>query len=219
MADNIHLVLITSVIKVRQLSVYDEETRFQQTIDSIRSIQKHVPQYYIVLIEGSRDGLTSERKEQLLQLGNNIDIIYCDITHLSKQHGEVQLIHGFLESPTFSRLKETYNILTFNKLSGRYYLHDDFTFHYDNETCVCAVVYPPKSCTGYACIQTRFYSIPFKYIDHYKERLIQCFNHLFHDIEHSFYRYGVIPLHKINSAITKINVCGNIAPDGSFVHD
>jgi hypothetical protein len=217
--ENINLVLITSVIKVSRKSIYDDETRFQQTIDTVKSVQKHIPQCHMVLVEGSKDGLTESRKEQLLKLGDNIEIIYCDVTDISKQHGEIKLISHFLDSPTFNALKEKYNILTFNKISGRYYLHDDFKFHYDNETCVCCIWHPPQNYTPYSAIQTRYYSIPFKYINHYKERLIYSYYHLFHDIEHSFYRYGVIPLNKINTNITKINVCGYLAPDGRFFHD
>ena len=110
-------------------------------------------------------------------------------------------------------------ILSINKISGRYILNDNFNFYFDNETCICKLVNEIDSYSKYAHIQTRYYSIPFKYLDNYIKGLELCSKNIFINIEHSFYLYNVIPIDKINKNITKINVCGNIAPNGAFVED
>jgi hypothetical protein len=151
-------------------------------------------------------------------LNSGANIFYFDVTHFDKQYGESNLINGFFLSDIFNELKHK-NILSVTKLSGRYYLNSEFNFYFDGETCVCSVVTPENSWSKHGIINTRYYSIPYKYCNHFINGIKKCCEGIFIDIEHSFYLYDIIPLNKINYNIIKLNVCGNLAPNGQFIED
>jgi hypothetical protein len=212
---DVNLVLITSVIRpVNSESIYSENERFSQLLMSINSVRKKIPNSYIIVLEGS--SYAEHMPYYILNFGANI--FYFDVTHLDKQYGESNLINGFFSSDIFNKLKNK-NILSITKLSGRYYLNNEFKFCFDNETCICSIVNPENSWSKYGIINTRYYSIPYKYCDNFINGIKRCCKEIFIDIEHSFYLYNIIPLNKINKNIIKLNVCGNLAPNGQFVED
>ena len=214
--DNIHLVLITSVLKPKiEKNVYTEEQRFSQLLETIMSVKKKIPNYYIVIIEGTP--YSEYQKKIILKMGCNI--FYVNVDNFNKQFGEVFLLRTFVLSDFFENLKKNIKILSINKISGRYTLNKNFVFYYDDETCVCKIINPSDSYSKKGLILTRYYSIPFKYLNNYVEGLTKCLKQIFINIEHSFYLYNVIPIDKINKNITKINVCGNLAPNGEYVED
>ena len=210
-----HLVLVTSVIKPKNSqTIYSEEQRFQQLLDTLKSAQK-IPSNMIIVLEGTK--YTDSQEKEVKNLSHHI--FYVNVDRFDKQYGEVALLGNFFSSVYFNKLKKDHKILSINKLSGRYTLTDNFTFYYDGETCVCKLVKPEESYSGRGHIQTRYYSIPIKYLDNFVNNLLKCFQNIFINIEHSFYLHNVIPIDKINRNITKINVCGNIAPNGEYVED
>jgi hypothetical protein len=210
-----HLVLVTSVIKPKHSqTVYSEEQRFSQLIDTLKSIEK-IPNNMIIVLEGTK--YSEIQEQEIKKLSHHI--FYVNVDRFNKQYGEVALLGNFFSSVYFNKLKKDYEILSINKISGRYTLTDKFKFYYDGETCVCKLVEPHESYSKFGYIQTRYYSIPAKYLDHFSNNLLKCFQNIFINIEHSFYLHNVIPINKINRNITKINVCGNIAPNGEYVED
>lgn len=212
---DIHLVLITSVINPKNAnSIYSENERFDQLLNTIDSINIKIPNSYVVILEGSN---YSEIMETSV-LNRGANICYINVDNYDKQYGECNLLKSFLSSSFFNKLK-SYNILTINKISGRYYLTDNFTFNYDNETCICSLITPDKSWSSYGIINTRFYSIPYKYLNNLITGINKCCQNLLIDIEHSFYLYNVIPIDKINKNIIKLNLSGYFAPTGEFIDE
>ena len=213
---NKHLVIVTSVIKPKlSESFFSGEQRFTQLLETLKCVREKIPLNLIIVLEGTK--YTDIQEKEVRKLCH--DIFYVNVDRFDKQCGEVALIGNFLSSIYFNKLKKDYKILSMNKISGRYTLTENFKFYYDGETCICKLVKPEESYSGYGHIQTRYYSIPAKYLDHFASNLFKCFQKIFINIEHTFYLNNVIPLDKINKEIKKINVCGNIAPNGDYVED
>jgi len=208
-----NLVLITSVVRpIKSNSVYSENERFSQLLISIDSIKKKIPNSYIIVLEGSSH--QDHMKYYILKSGANI--FYFDVTNLDKQYGESNLLYNFFLSDVFSKIKNK-NILSISKLSGRYYLNDNFKFYFDNETCICKIITAEDSWSKIPHVITTFYSIPYKYCDNFINGIKKCCENIFIDIEHSFYFYETIHASKVNKNIINIGVCGNMAPNGQFI--
>lgn len=130
-----NLVLITSVINTvnkrlsycKYRSLFTKEERFKQTIYTIESVRKHIPNSYIYLIECSVD--IDKEEETLKPLVDtyvncySIDYIRNAVTSPHKGIGEMNFLLYFLNN--FENLGEFEH---FFKLSGRYYLNDKFDF-------------------------------------------------------------------------------------------
>jgi len=130
-----NLVLITSVINTvnkplsyfPHRSVYSKKERFEQTLKSIESVRKYMPNSYIYMIECSND--IEEEEEKLKQLVDT----YVNCFHTKnvrdavqsphKGIGEMNFLLYFLNS--FDKLPEFNH---FFKISGRYRLNDKFNF-------------------------------------------------------------------------------------------
>jgi hypothetical protein len=212
-----HLVVITSVVSpVPELApnVFSSQERFDQLLVSIQSVVRKIPDPIIVVLEGSP--YTHEQTLAVKSVGANY-IFYTDT--YDKKVGEAWSLHEFFTSSSFQQLHRQYVFKSINKLSGRYFLLNNFAFFYDGELCVCKVDTPQTSYSGHGFIYTRYYSVPIQYLHHYTNGLAKCCQDLFINLEHSFYLHNVIPLNKINDRITKINVGGLIAPTGEYVED
>jgi len=169
------------------------------------------------VIEGS--SYTADQAQAVMESGAHM-IVNINVDVYDKQSGESSLLRTFFSSDMFSDLREKHNILSIAKLSGRYVLTDDFVFHYDDETCICKISEPENSYSGHGFLYTRYYSFPIIYLDNFLQGLDECCHHgIFINIEHSFYLYQALPLHKINLERQKINVGGRIASNGEYVED
>lgn len=131
-----NMVLITSKIYVSNnpftyintRSIYSTTERFNQTIDTINSVKKHIPNYFIVLFDNSI--FTSDEYDCLaknvdifLNMTNNTKLYEFTNNSANKAYGEI--------SQTYNALQFIQN-MTFNnmfKISGRYIIND--TFDYD----------------------------------------------------------------------------------------
>ena len=126
--------IITSNFKfsyVANRSIYSPEQRFPQTLETIGSIRKYIPNSYIVLIDNS---LISQ--EQIILLKNKVEILINITT-------DVKLNYYTNESPykalgEISQLIKLYDIFLKNidlsifsnifKISGRYLINNNFKF-------------------------------------------------------------------------------------------
>lgn len=130
-----NLVLITSVINTINKplsyysfrSIYTKNERFKQTLKSIESIRKYIPNSYIYLIECSNDIDEEEKifKELVDTYVNcfNVNKVKNAIQSPHKGIGEMNFLLYFLNN--FDNL---YEFDHFFKLSGRYYLNNEFDF-------------------------------------------------------------------------------------------
>lgn len=206
-----NLVVVTSVINNFLYSVYNPEQRLEQTLNSIDSIRKKIPNSYIILLEGS-----NLDTNQFKSLNNVIDQFYhIDVSGLHKSLGELTLLKTYINSLHFKSIKN--NLLSFSKLSGRYFLNENFNFI---ENDLCMVKKTDKSWLDKGVYDTRFYKIPINLVDNYITQLDILYKNInnVHDIEHGFFEYQVIPEDKINE-IHKLGVSGNYAPTGQYVED
>lgn len=212
-AQNINLVLVTSVVHPHLPSKYTANERFEQlTKLTIPSIIKKIPNAYLVILEGSE--LTDNEKKELLKLGVK-ELLYFNIKNFQKSYGELFLLLKYFESMFFKKIKQIYNILTVIKISARYYLTSDFCFK-KNEFHALKIDYIEWTQKG--AFETKYYQFPFEYFNIFQEKLdLIKKKGIIIDIEHSFYENEVIPLHKINN-ITKLNIAGNIAPTGQYIN-
>lgn len=208
-----NLVLVTSVTNVENpgLSVFSNDERFRQLKDlTIPSIRKHIPNAYICLIEGS--DLASN---ELYKVGFDY-VFYQDVNSLHKSIGELTLLDGFLSSASFQRLTQILEIQNVYKVSGRYYLNDNFNAAPDG---LCLAKHNPKTWSGHGIYETRLYSFPFGLLKDYKFKLKQILAEgMFIDIEHSFYRYNIFSDGRVYSP-DKIGLSGYLAPTGQLIED
>jgi hypothetical protein len=215
---NINLIAVTSVINAYNLSIYSSDERLQQLIDkTIPSIKNKIPNSYIAVIEGSN---LSEKQIKILKNSKIDSLVYVDIKNYNKSNGELSLLLNFFKSDIFNNIKKQYNIQTINKISGRYWLNDDFNFNeYDEQDCVILKKDEKTWAGGNGVCETRYYRFPYKHYDYFLNNLQKIKNHgIYVDIEHSFYKNEILPFKNIKK-IDKLNVEGYFAPSGKFICD
>lgn len=219
-----NLVFITSVIHTHSSNLsygvrskYSPQERYEQTIKTIASIKQHVPNPYIVLIEGSH---LTELEQMGFQMAGVNQIIYCAdelAVHINGPHksvAEINMLLFALEKLDLSRFN------TISKISGRYYLSDNFNWHKSstNKAFFQCETPPSTKCN------TRYYRVPSKYFDQYKTTLkkaledpemiegvkdIETYN-IFKEFEDT---------EKVIEGETVMGVKGYIAPWGCEVED
>lgn len=215
---NINLVLVTSVTHPFLPSVYSTEERFKQLTElTIPSIKKKIPNSYLVIIEGNQ--LTKKQKQILKNL--NVDeLLYFDVKSFNKSYGEATLLVKYFESHYFKRLLNSKNLITINKISGRYYLTEDYNFDVVDTD---KVLIKKSDCSNWSkqgICDTRYYRFPLNCLDRFykilKKLLVE--NSIYIDLEHSFYHYQIFEFDKIEN-VDRINLAGNLAPDGQIIFD
>lgn len=204
-----NLVLITSVIHPYCHSVFSSTERLKQLIDNtIKSVREKIPDSYICVLEGSS---LSEDEETLVKSK-------CDELHLlnvsgyEKTNGELSLLVRYLNSESFETILPKVDNLI--KISGRYELLNDFEF---NSTTGCVIKNELAEWSGNIVSETRYYKVTKEYIQQYIENLSKIFTEgVYIDIEHSFYKYNVVPCETI---IPRIGLGGCLAPNGQYIED
>lgn len=210
----INLFIITSVINITNLplsycqtrSIYDHNTRFQQTLNTIATIKANDPTALIALVEGSQ--LSDSQKQQLItQTTYFIDLsvypcVKNDVDSQYKALGECSLLINGL-----CWLKQMCPQLRYDnlfKISGRYFLNEQFNIQEFANT------YNMFSVCGdrYA---TTLYKIHYSHIDTFIDVLHKViYNHVDKGMELGlFIEYP--PQHQHNLVINTIGVSGLIA--------
>lgn len=210
----INLIVITSVVYCDAPSMFTSEERFNQLFPSISSVQTKIPNAHVVVLEGS--SLSQEQTAKLESTG--VYVFLHNIQHLPKQYGELSILRSFFHSSFYTNLTKTYEIHSIHKLSGRYYLTDKYEFVYDSDKCMCRLS-EPIAWSGHPACHTRYYAFPSKYLPQYLQGLEHTEQNLFLDVEHSFYKYNVLPIDKIDRSRCTMYVAGYLAPNKEFVED
>lgn len=209
-----NVILITSALRpINDHTVFNASERFTQTLNTIKTTNK-IPDKYVVIIEGTK--ITDQEKETFTNL---VDYVFCtDVGSLRKSPGEATLLYRYLTSDHFQSLE----INTVSKLSGRYWLNDNFNWNsFPNNKTVISFL--PISWLNKPLYKTRYYLIPKIHLEHFILGLKRYLNSLeflkaWPDIEHCFYEHNII----INSEIYSpeiLGVCGFITGDNEFVQD
>lgn len=170
-----NIVIITSVVDtpLKPLSytpvrsIYTKIERFDQTKKTIQSVKEKIPFLKIILIECSK--LTEEEE---MFFNENVDVfinLYNDkesrdcVYSLSKSLGEsTQILHAIKYI-----LDKNISCNNLFKISGRYYLNDDFRYNMFNNFRTC--VYPIQN--NMNNINTSFYKLSGQKIIEYYEFL------------------------------------------------
>ena len=139
-----NIVFVTSKIVVsenkfsyiKKRSYYRKQERITQTINTINSIRKHIPDAYIVLFDNSIFNyfeyyVLNNLVDTFINITNNPTLNYFTDVFEYKAFGEISQTLQFLEL----FLKEDYlKINNFFKITGRYEINNEFNYdQYDND--------------------------------------------------------------------------------------
>lgn len=215
-----HVVLVTSMLRpINDRTIFSTSQRIEQTYNTIATIRQKIPNNYIVMIEG---GDMNENEQQ--EFSKLVDFLFrTDVKHLPKSPGEGTLLHRYLTSDHFKSLE---NVETVSKLSGRYYLNDDFHWDENHIDKFLIGLIPSTSHLAWmkkSLYKTRYYRIPQKYIQYFIDGLTNYINSkefasAWPDIEHCFYLFDIIKHDEVYSP-EKIGVCGLITGSNEFISD
>jgi len=211
-----HVVLITSMLRpVRDHTIFTTHQRKEQTLHTIKSAREKIPGCFIVIIEGGY----MEDSEQSLFENLSDYLFHIDISLFPKSPGEATLLYTYLTSPHF---KSLINVETVSKLSGRYYLNDNFNWsNLPLDKSIISLL--PKSWIGKPLYKTRYYRIPQKHLSNFISGLHRYLlskeaRDAWPDIEHCFHSHNII-LHDQVYCPKILGVCGLITGTNEFVSD
>ena len=174
--------IITSIIDLPAPTLYNvilPQVRFQQTIHTVESVRRHVPSAVVIILDGSI--------ESHLIPGADFHFHYSDsvlLRHVPKSIGETMLLEEFMRSLLFNQLKLETDVVF--KLSGRYYLNENFQFSrfstsrftacktYDEDRFGSFNPNPDKS-----AYNTVLFSFPVIFSDQFISRLLFARNRMF----------------------------------------
>jgi len=221
---------INHALKVNQLSVYNDQERFEQTLETIESIDKKCPNNMKVMFDSSPEMPNEEYFSKLSERG--VTIIDCGrqeninkfsnagLRSLSECLSFMICIDWFKQSKIVG--KRIY------KLSGRYKLNDNFVLNDDSYKDAFVFsesleTWLPKdkanAINATRLFRLRLWHMDFSLLDTFEKSLPLIFKDCMDndiDVEHSYYKnlrlYNIIELNKIG-------VCGNIAPSGEYIDE
>jgi hypothetical protein len=205
-----NMVIVTNILHInnKEKSIYSVNERFKQLLNTLTSIFNKIPNPYVVILEGS---FFTEHQKNELQTQFPVYIITHDITHLSKQYGELALLKNFLNVFVDSDFQKKFD--TFHKISGRYYLNDKFI-------CMNSFAYKLHYINYFVYkkgrIETRYYRFPSQYMHTFYEKM-NSIDKINTDIEFTFYSKKVFPVDYYPQ--DKLHIEGLIAPTGQFVSE
>jgi len=228
--------IITSAINTK-FGVYTTEQRLTQTLDTVKSIRKHVPDAKVFLVELAGLPLSEDQKQiilsnvdQLVDLSHDQDVIdifnSTDNWDIVKNTTEVMGFARALEQFDFTGIDRVF------KISGRYTLSDEFDISRFEKLAGRIVVAKRRSSqfgpgvTGGIPLQymSRLWSWPADktetVIEMYNTGLVHIAQVLsaggYCDIEHML--FGFLPVDLVTE-VERIGIQGNIAPNGQAVVD
>ncbi|ARF12501.1 hypothetical protein Klosneuvirus_6_63 [Klosneuvirus KNV1] len=221
-----NVVMIVSVISTVEKclsyypirSVYTPEERYQQTLKTIDSIKKHIPDAYIILIEGSILNSAMEKgfKENVnIYLNYSYDqIVYNAVNDIHKSYAEGILILKFLQSDEFKNI----NVENLFKLSGRYYLTNSFKLdeYLNKQNCFRPIptgVYQHDYTARYYPV---LYKINKSYLEEYEHMFINHLTDTYNpniDIEAFLCKY----MKNNVKFLDLLGVAGNVSVNGVYI--
>ena len=223
----VNLFIVTSVLEPvdtqfsygKKRSVYTRKERLNQLLKSLSSIKENCPNVFIAVIEAS------ELEEAEIEYINHYsdlllfaDVSTCKIVNdIYKGAGECALLYDIL-----SKIKNKYNyirgIKSIFKLSGRYYLDEEFKIErYNKSSSNIFRIIEDSSImyTNNRSIYTFLYKIDINYLDKFidivKKGSIELYNS-----ELSVEEYFMLKVENI-LFVPILGVCGNISVCGTYI--
>ncbi len=218
-----NIFLITSIITPSEnplsyyflRSVFTPEQRYIQTLKSINSIRNYYPDAVIYWIEGSfvEESLEKEIKQKVEYYLNIYDDNKDDLNSEFKGLGERILILKGLEY-IFEQQKEKSFSFNLYKLSGRYYLNNDF----DINQFITSGKSTFKMWEDHKSFTSIFYKIVSKDIQFFYQVLLEGYDFLARgkSMEECLYKGFFINTFDHIHNIDKCNVSGYLSTEGYF---
>jgi len=187
-----NIIIVTSVLDCKAYSAYDRTTRFEQTKKTLDTIKEKIPNSLIILIEK-----TNLNEDELNYFISNCDILLNEsqnqefvdnINHPNKSFGERCYLLKCIEWINQNKIYFP-NIQNIFKVSGRYYLDDNFNYlDYNNDKIVVKIV--DEKIWKNACTSCLF-KISISKFDHFYYSLLNNY-----DINHCMEQFMYIYIHQ-----------------------
>lgn len=221
---------VNHALKVNQLSVYSEEERFKQTIETLDSIDKYCPNNQVFIFDSSPERPNIEYLQELNDRG--AIIFYTgdepDVKKFSQlgQRSIAECITFIYFLSWFK--KQDFKSKRIYKLSGRYRLNDNFIV--DDERFKDAFVFSTAleswmskhnqdAANVDKLFRLRLWHMDYNLLESFYlqlPKILQDCSTYGIDVEHSYYKN----LHTYKTIeLDKIGVCGNIAPSGEYIDE
>jgi hypothetical protein len=221
---------INHALSVKSLSIFNDEQRFQQTVETIRSIDKYCPSNKKYIFDSSPNVPRTEYLNALSDMG--VTILYTGQQEPVKSFSNNGM-RSLAECISFSYFlmwfeKNGVDSKRIYKLSGRYQINENFVLNDESykDSFVFAKAldsWMPKEKQEHAQV-SKLYRLRFWHMDS------SCFNAfcgkikpIFDDclkfdmdVEHSYYKN--LNTQKVIE-VEKIGVCGYIAPNGEHIDE
>lgn len=221
---------INHALRVNQLSVYSNEERFNQTIETLDSINEYCPDNKVFIFDSSPEVPAAEyirklndREVFFFYSGNNPDVRDFSL----RGHRSVAECITFISFLDWFK-KQNYISKRIYKLSGRYRVNSNFVR--DDETYKDSFVFSnaldswmPEDRQRFTKVdklfRLRFWHMDYNLLDIFQKEMYTILNDCMTfgiDVEHSYYKN----LHTYKTIeLEKIGVCGNIAPSGDYIDE
>lgn len=223
--------IINSALAVNQLTIYDNKTRFEQTLETLKSIDKHCPNNHKIIFDNSPIDVREEYLEVLNKYPRltYIDMGGIDLVKKFSMEGKRSWAETYALME-FLKLAKSYNMKTkrIYKLSGRYVLTDNFVLDDPayKDSFVFADALPswlPLPHQNFAAVnklyRLRLWHMDYSLLETFQKELPNIFYDVLAygiDIEHAYFKN----LHKYNHVeVPKIGVSGNLGPNGEFIDE
>ena len=226
-----NVVLITSKIYVssnkfsytEKRSIYTKEERYVQTINTINSIKKYIPNVFIILIDNST--FTENEKDVLIN-NTNIFINYNDkILDYYTNNNEIKAIAELCQIKYALNVINNYNIKfnNFFKITGRYIINNNFLYdiyakNYKNDNIFKKNKLIKDRLYYYTCFykisQNNFNDYVNKIYELYSELILKPYENIYNVIDLEFLLPSQLQFKEINDlGITQFISCFNEISD------
>lgn len=221
---------ISSALNVKQLSVFNNQQRFEQTVETVKSIDKYCPNNVKYMFDTSYDLPMDDYIGQLNLMG--VRFYYAGHNEqvrklsdagqrsLAETLGFILFLNHYNLNPTIG--KRIY------KMSGRYKLNDNFVL--DRPDFKDSFVYLPtvdswmtKEHQEYAGVnkifELRLWHMDYNLLDTFNKEIYNVLDDMIKyqiDVEHSYYKN----LNKYKwTTVEPIGLEGAIAPTGEIINE
>lgn len=220
-----------NVDHLRQLSVFDNNARYQQTLGTLASIDKYCPNNVKVIFDMSPGPVDGMFLKTIADWKNTwfVDMGKHEYVQMYSMNG----LRSLAETYAFIGMLEWFKQQNFvakriYKLSGRYTLNDNFVL--DAPEYKDAFVFADaleswmddnikKTVEIDRLYRLRLWHMDYNLLDTFQKELPNIFNECVKhniDVEHSYYKH----LHKYKVVeVPKIGVTGYIAPSGEHIDE
>jgi hypothetical protein len=239
-------VLITSALHTNY-GVYNTEQRIQQTIDTVNSVRKYVPNSTIILIDNSTVAVQEDTSELITELDGLVDYWIdnsddADIKYFHENVSNYDVGKNMMEClsmyKTISYIKsdpELSDVINQSsrvyKISGRYEITDKFDINaFDNETTKGMFVFKKASpswidpkVTGVTTqLSTRLWSFDSTLLEEVHQMFLTILKNMGDTSEKGNYidiEHSMAKFVPANKLVELdvVGVKGNIAPNGALV--